>query len=171
MQLPSISRPCTIDINDFFHSHWLSIDELLNFLQLHSKQLVDLFESHGIEVYNGSGKTVGEHPDGYPPRSHDCMPAETHFANIFHRAQCDLTEKERKRSRSRSMMMWKNSLDYTWDNCPLEEIQKLIDRQPMIMEKIIEVDGARTRFWRELHLGVLGDFRIDWGPFCINIHR
>ena len=52
MELPSISRPCTIDFNDFFHNHWLSIDELLNFLQLHSKQLVDLFESHGIEVYN-----------------------------------------------------------------------------------------------------------------------
>ena len=52
--------------------------------KLYSNQLVELFESHGIEAYNGSGKTVGEHPNGYPPRSHDCIPAETHFANIFH---------------------------------------------------------------------------------------
>ena len=114
--------------------------------KLHSVGLVKLFESHGIEVYNGAGKTVGNHVNGYPPRSHDCMPAETHFANIFHQAQLNVEDKERKHCRPRSMIMWKNSLVKTWENCALEEVQKLIDRQPKIMQKIIEVEGRRTAF-------------------------
>ena len=114
--------------------------------KLHSKGLEDLFEDHAIELYNGSGKTVGSHENGYPPRSHDCQPAETHFANVFHEAQVKLEDAEKKRSRPRSMMMWKYALDSTWNNWPLEEIQKLIDRQPEIMEKIVELGGERTAF-------------------------
>ena len=102
---------------------------------LHSVGLVNLFESHNIEVYNGS-----------LPRSHDCQPAETHFANVFHEAQLKLEDAERKRGRTRSMVMWKNALDSVWENWPQEEIQKLIDRQPQIMEKIIELKGSRTKF-------------------------
>ena len=112
--------------------------------KLHSKGLVDLFESNGIEVYNGSGRTVGSHENGYPPRSHDCQPVETHFANVYHEAQLKLEDAER--NRSRSMLMWKNSLDSTWENWPLEEIRKLISRQPEVMKKIIEVEGGRTKF-------------------------
>ena len=41
--------------------------------------------------------------------------------------------------------MWKRSLDSVWENWPQEEIQKLIDRQPQIMEKIIELKGSRTK--------------------------
>ena len=91
-------------------------------------------------------KTVGSHENGYPPRSHDFQPAETHFANVFHEAQNKLEESERKRNRKRSMVMWKYSLDATWNNWPIEEIHKLIDRQPRVMEKIIEVEGGRTNF-------------------------
>ena len=89
---------------------------------------------------------MGNHANGYPLRSQDFMPAETHFANFFHQAQLNLEARERKRCRPTSMTMWKNSLVTTWENCPLEEVQKLIDRQPKIMQKIIEVEGRSTAF-------------------------
>ena len=45
------------------------------------------------------------------------------------------------------MRMWKNSLDKTWKEYPLAEIHKVIDRQPKIMQAIIDAQGERTRFW------------------------
>ena len=43
-------------------------------------------------------------------------------------------------------MMWKNTLQHTWDQRPIEEVQKLFDRQPMVMEAIIAAQGGRTKF-------------------------
>ena len=96
--------------------------------KLHSKGLVDVFEPNGIGLYNGSGRTVGSHENGYPPRSHDCQPVETHFANVYHEAQLTLEDAERKRNRSRSMVMWKYALDSTWENWHLQKVRTLVDK-------------------------------------------
>ena len=84
--------------------------------------------------------------NGYPPRSHDCMPNETEFANVFYEAQLDLERREKNANKERTMMMWKNALQNTWDQRPIQEVQKLFDRQPMIMKAIIEAEGERTKF-------------------------
>ena len=84
--------------------------------------------------------------NGYPPRSHDCMPDETEFAETFQDAQEDLERREKNRNKRRTMMMWKNALDEQWRNRPIEATRKIIDRQPKIMRAIIEADGARTSY-------------------------
>ena len=40
--------------------------------------------------------------------------------------------------------MWHNAIEHTWETRPIEEVQKLIDRQPMVMKAIIEAEGGRT---------------------------
>ena len=35
---------------------------------------------------------------GYPPRSHECQPEETEFAQCFEEAQQDLERREKKKS-------------------------------------------------------------------------
>ena len=84
--------------------------------------------------------------NGYPARSHDCMPDETEFANSQEDAQLDLERREKNAKKSRTMLMWKNALESTWKNRPTSEVQKLIDRQPKIMQAIIEKDGGRTGY-------------------------
>ena len=74
------------------------------------------------------------------------MPDETEFANSYYDAQIDLERREKNAKKARSMMMWKNALQKTWDKRPIEEVQKLSDRQPMIMKAIIEAEGGRTKF-------------------------
>ena len=44
------------------------------------------------------------------------------------------------------MAMWHNVIEKTWNSRPIEEVQKLIDRQPMVMRAIIEADGGRTPY-------------------------
>ena len=114
--------------------------------KLHHPKLVDYFEEHGVEIYDGAGKTCGAHKNGYPPRSHDCNPIETAFANIYQEAQLDLQRREKNAGCRRTMKMWKNALDYTWDNYPTKEFQKLFNRMPKIMEKIIQNKGGRTKY-------------------------
>ena len=84
--------------------------------------------------------------NGYPPRSHDCMPNETEFAETFQDAQEDLERREKNRNKRRTMMMWKNALDNEWETRPIEATRKIIDRQPKIMRAIIETDGGRTPY-------------------------
>ena len=127
---------------------WFYENQQFHFLPIikHLKVKLSLF--HGIEVYNGSGKTVGNHPNGYPPRSHNCMPAETHFAKVFHHAQNHLVEKETRNSWSRSMVMWKNSLVHTWENWPLPagRNSKAYRSTAIDHGKIIELEGARMEY-------------------------
>ena len=59
-----------------------------------------------ILVYFGSGKTASNHVNGYPPRSHDFNPIETHFANSFNHAQIDMKRREKKVKRRRTMPTW-----------------------------------------------------------------
>ena len=114
---------------------------------------------YGIQIYHGSGKKPwvrsalvesdnfeDRAADGYPPRSHHCMPDETEFANSQKEAQLDLERREANAHKSRTMLMWRNALNSTWNNHPIEEVQKLFDRQPMIMREIIANGGARTRY-------------------------
>ena len=42
--------------------------------------------------------------------------------------------------------MWKNAIDYVWQNRSIEEVRKLIDRQPKVMAAIIEAKGGRTPY-------------------------
>ena len=44
------------------------------------------------------------------------------------------------------MAMWYNAIEKTWNSRPIEEVQKLIDRQPMVMRAIIEADGGQTPY-------------------------
>ena len=84
--------------------------------------------------------------NGYPARSHDCKPEETEFANAFEDAQLDLERREKNAKKKRSMAMWHNVIEKTWNSRPIEEVQKLIDRQPMVMRAIIEADGGQTPY-------------------------
>ena len=84
--------------------------------------------------------------NGYPPRSHDCMPCETEFANAFEEAQLDLERRVKNIGHRRTMKMWKNSVENVWNNRPIQEVRKLIDCQPKIMEAIIDAKGGRTPY-------------------------
>ena len=78
----------------------------------YTKMLVDHCVSEGIQVYQGSSKKPSDRaPNWYPPRSHDCMPAETKFANAFEEAQQDLERREKNRRYKRTMKMWRYSID------------------------------------------------------------
>ena len=76
--------------------------------KFHTKKLVTELQKKGIQVYPGSGKKPWVNcfismvfeliedraENGYPPRSHDCMPDETEFANAQEDAQLDLERRE-----------------------------------------------------------------------------
>ena len=83
-------------------------------------------------------KSLSREEDGYPPRSHDCMPEETEFAETYQEAQTDLERREENGHQKRTMMMWKNALDHTWRTRPIEATRKIIDRQPKVMQAVIE---------------------------------
>ena len=82
----------------------------------------------------------------YPAKSHDCQPEETEFANAFEGAQLDLEWKEKNANKKRFMAVWHNAIQKTWNCLPIEEVQKLIDRQPMVMRAIIEAEGGRKPY-------------------------
>ena len=74
------------------------------------------------------------------------MPDETEFANMYYNAQLDLERREKNANTQRTMVMWKNALQDAWDQRPTEEVQKLFDRQPMIMKAILAAEGGRPPF-------------------------
>ena len=82
----------------------------------------------------------------YPPRSHECMPCETEFANSFEDAQLDVERREKNAKKRRTMLMWRNAVEHTWDTRSMNEIRKLIDRQPKIQQAIIDAEGGRVNF-------------------------
>ena len=115
--------------------------------KFHTQMLVKFMQKHGVQIYPGSGKKPWDRAeDGYPPRSHDCMPEETEFAETHQEAQADLERREENRNQKRTMMMWKNALDHTWRTRPIEATRKIIDRQPKVMRAIIEAEGGRTPY-------------------------
>ena len=92
-------------------------------------------------------KVLGRNIEGkYPARSHDCMPPETEFANSFEDAQLDVERREQNAKKRRTMSMWRNAVEHTWDTRPMSEIRKLIDRQPKVMQAIIDCEGGRTEY-------------------------
>ena len=95
---------------------------------------------HGFRLYEDREE------NGYPPRSHDCMPAETEFAGGFELAQEDVERREKNAGHKRTMHMWKNALNHVWNTRPIEETQKLIDRMPKVMEAIIEAKGEKKKY-------------------------
>ena len=134
--------------------------------KFHTKKLTDAAQEEGLQVYPGSGKRCwvschcrlfsyfedringpGKNVKGkYPPRSHESMPCETEFANSFQDAQLDVERREKNAGKPRTMMMWRNAIEHTWDTRPIKEIRKLIDRQPKIQKAIIAANGARVPF-------------------------
>ena len=92
---------------------------------------------------HGPGKDV---KGKYPPRSHEDMPCETEFANSFEDAQLDVERREKNAKKRRTMLMWRNAIEHTWETRPINEIRKLIDRQPKIQQAIIDADGGRVPF-------------------------
>ena len=86
--------------------------------------------------------------NGYPPRSHDCQPEETEFAEDFELAQEDLERREKNAKHKRTMhiRMWKNALEHVWNTRPIEHTQKLIDRMPKVMKAIIAAKGGKTKY-------------------------
>ena len=75
------------------------------------------------------------------------MPPETEFANSFEDAQLDVERREQNAKKRRTMSMWRNAVEHTWDTRPMSEIRKLIDRQPKVMQAIIDCEGGRTEYW------------------------
>ena len=113
-------RSFSFCFNDGFHYHWLTIKELLS-----------LFNSYACSMFLKS----------IPPHHH----RSRFFVILLPSLQTDLGRRERNAKKARTMM-WKNALQKTWDEHTIEEAQKLFDRQPMIMESIIETEGGRTKF-------------------------
>ena len=74
------------------------------------------------------------------------MPNETEFANCHEEAQLDVERREKNINHRRTMTMWKNAIDHVWENRSIKEVRKLIDRQPKVMQAIIEVQGGRTPY-------------------------
>ena len=73
-------------------------------------------------------------------------PCETEFANSFVDAQLDVERGEKNANKRRTMIMWRNAVNHTWATRPISEVQKLITRQPKIMQAIIDGEGSRTRY-------------------------
>ena len=72
------------------------------------------------------------------------MPCETEFANSFEDAQLDVERREKNANKRRTMIMWRNAVNHTWATRPISEVQKLITRQPKLMQAIIDGEGDRT---------------------------
>ena len=130
--------------------------------KLHSKSSVTFMAENGVQIYPESGENPWVNPpfhdvhvflihedreeNGYPPRSHDCQPEETEFAQTFETAKQDLERREKNANHKRTMHMWKNALEHVWNTRPIEHTQKLIDRMPKVMEAIIEAEGGKTKY-------------------------
>ena len=117
---------------------------------------------NGVQIYPGSGKNPWVSPpfycdfqcdedcaeNGYPPRSHDCQPEETEFAEDFELTQENLERREKNVNHKRTMHMWKNALEHVWNTRPIEHThrKKLIDRMPKFMKAIIAAKGGKTKY-------------------------
>ena len=89
----------------------------------------------------------GERVDGpYPPRSHDCMPCETEFANTFEDAQLDVERREKNANKQRTMVMWRNAVNHIWSTRPISEVHRLVHRHPKIMQEIIDCGGGHIGY-------------------------
>ena len=129
--------------------------------KFHSKMITEFMKRNGVQIYWGSGKNVwvpvirisyskwtfeDKDDSGYPSRSHECQPEETEFANAYEDAQLDLERREKNLRKKWTMLMWHNAIEHTWETQLIGKVQKLIDRQPMVMKAIIEAEGGRTPY-------------------------
>ena len=58
------------------------------------------------------------------------------------------------------MQMRRNALDKVFDENDIEKVSKIINRQPKVMESIIEVDRERTNFEKKFFSLFLKFFRF-----------
>ena len=103
---------------------------------------------------------LADNGNGYLPRSHDCMSYETVFANVFRLLQDDPERREVSNNCKRIMQMRRNALDKVFDENDIEKVSKIINRQPKVMESIIEVDRERTNFEKKFFSLFLKFFRF-----------
>ena len=131
-----------------------------NDAKCHSKMITEFMNRNGVQIYWVSGENVwiikisyskwafeDKDDSGFPPWPHDWQPEETEFANAYEDAQLDLERREKNLKKKRTMLMWHNAIEHTWETRPIVEVQKLIDRQPMVMKAIIEAEGGQTPYW------------------------
>ena len=78
------------------------------------------------------------HELGFPPKSHDANPIETHFIQ-WQSSAAKIVDQ-------RNMDAWKMALEKACDEFPVGKIRSLIDIQPKIMRIIIENEGERTKY-------------------------
>ena len=141
----AVVKVCEEELIPWCKTNGLKLLIVDNDTKFHTKQLCTVLERHGIQMYPGSGKKPWDRREnGYPPRSHDCMPAETEFANAFEEAQLDVERREKNLKKSRTMLMWHHAIEYVWQTRPIKEVRKLIEAQPGIMFEIIDNEGERT---------------------------
>ena len=60
--------------------------------------------------------------------------------------QLDVERREKNAKKRRTILMWRNAVEHTWDTRSMNEIRKLIDRQPKIQQAIIDAEGGRVNF-------------------------
>ena len=127
--------------------------------KFHGKMITEFMKRNGVHIYWGSRKNVwiirfsyskwafeDKDDSGYPSRSHECQPEEIEFANAYEDAQLDLERREKNLNKKRTMLMWHNAIEHTWETRSIEEVQKLINRQPMVMKAIIGAKGGGTPY-------------------------
>ena len=57
-----------------------------------------------------------------------------------------MLRREANANKRRTMNMWRNAIDHTCETRPMEEIHKLIDRQPKVVQTIIDCEGGRSGY-------------------------
>ena len=108
--------------------------------KLHNKKLAEILWAEGIFLWPGGGKSCGNHPCGYPPRSHDCDPCELWFS-IWQDDASELMKKSKK-----TMLNWKRALESSQNAMQKARWQVFINNQPKVMQTIIANDGGRTKY-------------------------
>ena len=49
-------------------------------------------------------------------------------------------------NKRRSMQKWENAINVIWNCRTIEELHKIVNRQPMIMDAIIDLSGERISY-------------------------
>ena len=109
--------------------------------KLHNAKLAEFLWGHGILLWPGGGKSCGQHPCGYPPKSHDCNPCELWFSQWQ-----DNASKQMMKNNKQSMFSWKKALEDALKKMTKPRWQNLINKQPKIMKTIVNNNGGRTKY-------------------------
>ena len=68
-------------------------------------------------------------------------------------AQLDVEKWEKNVNKQRTIIIWRHDVKHIWSTRPKSKAHKLIDRQPKIMQAIIDCDGGHTGYWNYIFMG------------------